>query len=435
MPPDDNSIATVRSTSIAETAQQRRYWVYFLLFCLATINFIDRVVISVDARPIAQEFNLTPVALGYLFSSYLWTYTLCQIPVGIIVDRWNTRGPLAIGVAFWSLATALTGAMGNFWGLLTVRLALGMGESVALPGTSKTTRQWAPVGERGFAFAVPSSGLYFGPAIGSILVAWLTSLLGWRGAFLVAGGIGFVWVAAWLVWYRTPEEATWLSADERRLILSGRAGDAPSHRQSLWTQYGALLKSLTLWGLMLTAGCCVYTQYLFLSWLPNYLQTTRHLSIMGTGLYASLPFAIAFVLSLCIGKISDRLLSADHLRAGKRRVIIATVVVCATPILLIPLVQSLWLIIGIVGISLAGVASAISQGGALLTEMLRDPNKHAKAQSLFVIGGNCFGMTAPIVTGYVIAMAGSYDLGFVIAGALLLVGATCILFTTRKPIV
>src|ERR1700679_2781186 len=105
LPRAEESAAVARVPSAVAALPHRRYWVYFLLFCLATINFIDRVVISIDAQPIAKEFGLSSIALGYLFSSYLWTYTLCQIPVGIIIDRWNTRGPLAIGVAFWSLAT------------------------------------------------------------------------------------------------------------------------------------------------------------------------------------------------------------------------------------------------------------------------------------------------------------------------------------------
>lgn len=433
------SVQTKKPTAVLDvpevvSAQHKRYWIYFLLFCLGMINYIDRIVISVNAQPISKEFGLSTVQLGYLFSSYLWTYALCQIPAGIIIDRWNSRGPLAIGVAIWSGATILTGAMTSFSGLLLTRLGLGMGEATALPGSATTTRQWSPVGERGLAFAAPSSGGYFGPAIGSLFVAWLTGQWGWRAAFYITGTLGFVWVATWLIWYRRPEDAKWLSAEEREKIVANRKGDVVPEQRRLMTQYGTLLTSLSMWGVMLTVGGCVYTQYLFLSWLPSYLQTTRHLSMMNTGVFASIPFAVAFVLSLCMGKISDQVLDAEKLRSGKRRVVIAGLIVCAVPILLIPYIDSLWLILLIVSLSLAGVASAVSQTTALLAELLRDLRSQAKAQSLLVIGGNIFGMIAPIVTGYVISTSKDFALGFVIAGAFLVLSATCVMATTHKPI-
>src|SRR4051812_38301924 len=171
---------------------RRRIWIYTLLFLLAAINYIDRVALSVAAKPISTEFNISPVEMGYLFSSFLWLYLLCLIPMGIVVDRFGTRAVNAWGMAFWSLATVFTGFAWSFGSLLSTRLAMGIGESTTYPAGGRVIREWAPRGERGLATAIFNSGAYAGPAFGALLVAWLIDAFGWRGAFMAAGSIGFV---------------------------------------------------------------------------------------------------------------------------------------------------------------------------------------------------------------------------------------------------
>jgi ACS family glucarate transporter-like MFS transporter len=88
----------------------KRSFVALFLFSLTAINYIDRLALSMAAKPVAQEFHLSPVQLGYLFSSYLWAYVLVSIPMGMIVDRFGARRTAAIGITIWSIATACTGA-------------------------------------------------------------------------------------------------------------------------------------------------------------------------------------------------------------------------------------------------------------------------------------------------------------------------------------
>ena len=68
----------------------RRYWIFLLMFVLATINYVDRIVLSVSSAPIAEEFGISKVELGYLFSSFLWLYVVCLVPIGMIVDKLGT---------------------------------------------------------------------------------------------------------------------------------------------------------------------------------------------------------------------------------------------------------------------------------------------------------------------------------------------------------
>jgi len=388
----------------------------------------------VSAKPIAAEFGLSPVEMGYLFSSFLWLYVICLIPMGIIVDRIGTRMVNAAGIALWSLATVFTGLSTSYGALVASRLVMGIGESTSYPAGNRVIREWMPASERGISMSVFNSGAYFGPAIGSLLIGALVAAAGWRMAFYVCGGIGFIWLALWLLRYRLPEQTNWISAGERAQILRERnAGtDVPKDARAIGVL--GLLRAPALWGIMLTQGCGVYTQYLFLTWLPGYLQSQKSISLLASATLNSVPYFGAVVLGIALGRVSDRLIAGQAASTGRRRLMVAAMMLLASVILLVPLASSVEAILLLITVALTGVSSAISLNFALLNDLLASPADIGSATGMQVFGGNVFGLLAPIVTGYVISSTGNYDLAFVIAGCLLVIGMTSSLFLTRGTI-
>lgn len=412
----------------------RRGWIALFLFALAMINYIDRITLSFAIGPIGKEFALGDVAKGYLFSSFLWTYTIFLIPMGMLVDRFGSKAIAGWGIAIWSIATAATAGAWNFTSLIASRLVMGGGEASSNPAGARIVREWMPAGERGVINAIFNSGSYAGPAICALVAGAIIDSCGWRALFLVAGAIGAIWLLLWLLIFDRPENARWLGAEERTKILAER-GAKTTELNADATPIGLLrlLSTKTLWGLALTQGCNVYSQYLFLTWLPSYLQTTKHLTIMKTGLYTAVPYALAVVLCIAIGRLSDRYLRGAGTATGRRRNVIASAMLVAAVILIAPAVDNIWLILGLITVSLAGIASTTSLNFALLNDLLPNPRDVGKAMGFLVVGGNTFGLCAPIVTGYVIAWTGSYDWAFLIAGILLVVGAASTLTLTRRP--
>jgi MFS family permease len=415
--------------------QRKRLWIALMLFSLAMINYIDRTTLSFAAAPIAEQFDLSPVALGYLFSSFLWTYTLFLIPAGMLVDRFGAKRVAGFGLGLWSMATAATGIAWSFPVLLATRFVMGAGEATSNPAGARVVREWIPASERGVTNAVFNSGSYAGPALCAVVAGPIIAGFGWSALFFAAGIIGVVWLLCWLVWFAPPEEASWLGEEERQLILNERGArkvdfGASAPKTGL---VGLLRRGPTLWGLALTQGCNVYSQYLFLTWMPSYLHDAKGLTIAKTGFYATIPYAIAVVLCIIVGRISDRILKGD-VRGGKRRYMIAFAMLLAAVILFAPWVDSVWVILGLIAISLTGVASTTSLNFAILNDLLKKPQDVGVAMGFLVVGGNIFGLLAPIVTGYVVASTGSYDRAFIIAGALLVVGASSILTLTRQPL-
>ena len=196
----------------------RRGWIYVLTLALVTINYMDRSALGVVAQAVRGEFGLSPVQMGFLFSSFLWSYVICLLPVGIMLDRLSARNINSVGVTLWSLAMAATAGVWSFGTLLVTRLIMGAGEATSIPSCGRIVREWMPAQERGAATVFWSAGSFVGPAIGAIVVAALTSAWGWRAAFIVLAALGLVWLACNLIWFDKPERVSWLSEDERRLF-------------------------------------------------------------------------------------------------------------------------------------------------------------------------------------------------------------------------
>ena len=404
----------------------RRYWVFFLLFLFSAVAYIDRVNMSVAGKPIAHEFGLSPIALGYLFSSFLWAYVLMMLPGGRLIDRWGPHVIASVATAVWSTAQMATGMVGSFAAMLIVRLGLGVGEAPFAPISYSSVRIWSPYTERGTAIAAISCGSTLGLALGAPAVAWLIETLSWRWSFIITGAVGFVWVAVWAALVSTPEKTKWLPPAERDRILAGRdAGITPPSHSGVG--YLGLIRCPAMWGLFISQGCLVYTGYLYISWLPNYLQTARHLSILNSGIYTAIPFLISTVVGVVANWVGDRVLTAEKVHGGSRRYLVALSLLFMSAGLGIPFVQSLAAVITLITIAVSAAHVGPAANGALVADLLRSPGDAGRATAFLVLGGNSFGLLAPIVTGYVVAATGSFNAAFAVAGALALVGAVAAL--------
>src|SRR4029077_16832451 len=232
---------------------RRRYWVFFLLFLFNLIAYVDRVNMSVAGKTIAQELGLSPVALGYLFSSFLWAYVLMMLPGGGLIDRWGAHVIASVATAIWSAAQMATGVASSLATMLLTRLGLGIGEAPFAPVTYRSVRAWTPYTERGTAIGAISAGSSLGLALGAPLVAWLIEVASWRWSFIITGAVGFVWVAVWLTLVSTPEKTRWLHHAERDHLLAGR--DAGTTRRiHSGVGYLGLIRCPAMWGFVHLAG-------------------------------------------------------------------------------------------------------------------------------------------------------------------------------------
>jgi predicted MFS family arabinose efflux permease len=393
----------------AETAisNNRRWGIVALLFAASMINYLDRATISVALPLISVTLSLSPATKGLLLSAFFSSYALMQVPVGWCVDRYNLRWIYSGLFALWSLACGLTGFAGSLGVLLAFRVLLGIGESVYLPGGTKIVSVLFKPQERGLPSGVFDSGTRVGLAIGTPVIAWLIVLFGWRKMFFLVGFSALVWLIPW--WMVFPS----------RLPQAKPGPAAPRSSEAFWDVLKHL-RSRNLIGICLGFFCFDYYWYLLLTWLPDYLVTVRHLTILKAGLYASLPYFVFGISEPIGGWIADRLIRWGWNETRARKGVVTAAFI--TGLLLIPAarVQNAHAAISlVVGASLVGLASgnlfAILQSCA-------PPQEVGVWTGFENFAGNVGGVIAPSATGLLIARTGSYSPGFVLAALVLLTG-------------
>jgi len=416
----------------------KRIWIAIFLFFNLLINYIDRVNLSVAAPAIMKHFHWDAAQMGWIFAAYLWTYTLCLIPTGALADRFGARNVSAIAISLWSAAAMVTGAVTNFSNMILARLGLGIGEATTFPVAGKLIRQWFPATERGIAGAIFHCGGHAAPALALPVVAWLVINCGWRLSFVILGGLGFIWLLFWLLFYQPPEECRWLSEEERHLILTTRdvslVPTASTGKIDLRKVLPVLLRQRSMWGVMLTQGCSTYFNYVFLTWLPTYLVQARGMHLVKAGFVGAIPYLVAVVAVLGLSRLSDRLLTPEGIRLGKRRNFLIGLLLCCTVVMATNFVQSQPGLIVVLSLAMSFNLTCLTLNLILTNDLLEDANLAGTVLAVVAVSSNVFGLFAPIVTGYIVKATGSFAAGFYIQGFLVIAAAAISFTFARKPI-
>jgi ACS family glucarate transporter-like MFS transporter len=195
-----------------------------------------------------------------------------------------------------------------------------------------------------------------------------------------------------------------------------------------------LFRWRSTWGLIGVQICANFTNFLLLTWLPGYLVMARHIDVLHTGLYTACCYLVACMMTIAIGAIADHIIGEDGVKTGKRRVLVAVLLVFSSAMALSPFTDSSAVILVLLTISLACIQSALAMNYALTSDLLRKGQGVGTLTGLLLTFSNGFGIMAPIITGYVVAATKQFDGAFELAAALVLVGAALALTATRKPI-
>ena len=301
-----------------------RWLLVFWLFVLSAVSFLDRVNISIAGASLAEEYHLSQVRLGWVFSAFVLGYALFQTPGGWLVDRLGPRRVLTGGVIWWGVFTALTATLpttiaGAVLFFVLVRFLLGVGESIMYPSTNRFVSQWIPSRERGLASGMIFAGVGAGAGTAPTLVTFVMLHYGWRSSFWLSSGIGLI---AGIVWYLiardTPEQHPSVSPAELSLIRGAqiqpqqtRASSAPPR---VWS---TILSSKSIWAVTLSYFSFGYVAWIFFSWFFIYLSKVRGLDMKSSALYSTIPPLAILIGSILGGVINDALSRSHGKRAGR----------------------------------------------------------------------------------------------------------------------
>ncbi len=189
---------SINDQSMPLKADRRAWGICWLLFASTTLCYMDRQAIALVAVNIKSEFHINNEMFGWVISAFALSYALFQVPAGFLADRFDVRRTYAIAVLAWSIAAIAMGFAPTLLILMLLRAALGVGEAFNWPCALKTTERLLSPADRSLGNGIFNSGAAVGAVLTPLIVPIVAARFGWRVAFAIVGGLGFVWLVAWI---------------------------------------------------------------------------------------------------------------------------------------------------------------------------------------------------------------------------------------------
>ena len=406
----------------------RRWGIAWLLSLGVLVNYFDRVNLSVSQGALRAAFGISPVMFGYLSSAYNWTYAACQLPSGLLLDRFGVKRVGRISTFLWSVASFAAAVSSGIRGFFAARFLLGIGEAPTFPANAKAIGYWFPSAERSLATAIFDAAAKFASAIGVPLIGILLLHFGWRWSFAATGFVSLLYFAVFHCLYRNPSEDEALSAVEREFIARGGAQPEDAVRAARGAPLTYLLRQRKVCGLALGFASYNYTFYLLLTWLPSYFESALHLNLLHSVLFTGVPWLFATFTDLLVGGwLVDTLIQRGWSAVRVRQVVLIGGTTFGLGILGAAHVRTPAAALFWISMSIGGLSAASPVGWSI-------PSLIAPRESVGTLGGivnfcsQLAGIAAPIVTGYIFGSTNSFSGVFVAATIFLLIGIASYVF-------
>ena len=396
----------------SEDAEHRQRWgIAALLSVGILVNYFDRVNLSVSHDALFHAFGISDFAFGLLLGAYNWTYALCQLPSGVLLDKFGVRRVGLVSTFLWSLASFGAAATPGIGGFFAARFLLGVGEAPSFPASAKAVGYWFPPRERSFATGWFDGAAKFASAIGVPIIGLLLLRIGWRLSFAATGVLSLLYFFLFKWIYRDPVRK-W--SDEGITATTRRLG----RRVPL----GYLLTRRKVIGLSIGFGSYNYVFYLLLTWLPVYLARNLHIDLARSFLYTGIPWLFATVTDLFVGGwLVDALVHRGWHASAVRRTVLIVGTTLGLGILGAAGAHTALRAVFWISVSIGGLSAASPVGWSI-------PSLIAPGDSVGSVGGimnfsnQLSGIAAPAVTGYLVGVRHNFKAAFVVAAVYLVIG-------------
>ena len=415
-----SGLSTTGAAAIPAPAEGdgRRWTIIGLLSVGMIIAYVSRSNLSVAlvVPDVLRSFHLSDTDRGALSSAFFWAYAALQVPAGWMVDRYGVKWTYMLCFVFWSLASAGTALVSSVAQLITLRILVGVGESVVAPASYRWIRLNFVERERGLAVGLYMTGTKIGPAIGTPLAAWLIMRHGWRTMFVLVATGGLIWLIPWI------------------LLVKERVGQPLERAEPAAATpvgFGAILASPVTWGTVIATFCYMYFVYFCMTWLPAYFTEKRHLSLSQMGLYTFFSFGGMAIVAALAGWAADLFIGrgGDPVEVRKWFTIAGFGIACTE--LIGAHASSVPVALTFSVISLSGLGLATANYWALTQTLIPAP-AIGRVSGIQNCAGSVAGIAAPIFTGWLKQQTGSYEAPMLACCVFLLVGVFSYLFMVKR---
>lgn len=299
-----------------------RWWVVGLIALATVINYIDRQALPVLWPDIAEDLYPDKTAderkgiYAIITNIFILSYAFGQAIFGKIFDKVGTRIGFTLSIGFWSIATALHAFSKGIITLSIFRSLLGVSEAGNWPGAAKANAEWFPTKERAFAQGLFNSGAAIGGIIAFPTLGILAVYFSWQWIFILVGIVGLLWLIPWLILVKAPpKKHPWITEEERQYILTGQKNQDEDKDGEFDEGYNPsttkMLKHKESWGVIIASAALDPIWWLFIFWIPIYLNEVYGMDVQSIGFYAWVPYVGAM-----LGAWFGGLLAQNRIKTG-----------------------------------------------------------------------------------------------------------------------
>ncbi|WP_339881513.1 MFS transporter [Polaribacter vadi] len=298
-----------------------RWWIITLI-CLATvINYIDRTAFGVMWPEMGKDLGMDESDYAVMLNVFMITYALGKFLSGKLYDIIGTRMGFTVSIVVWSVASIFHAFARGLFSLTLFRALLGLGEAGNWPGAVKSNGEWFPVKQRAIAQGIFNAGASLGSVVAPVLIAYLYGHFGWRTTFIIIGAVGLLWVIPWLFINKTtPESHPWITDEERNLIMNSRieAIKSTENKKEKGLSVAQILKHKESWGVLASRFFIEPIWWLFVGWMPLYLNSEFGFSIEEIGATIWISYLGGMAGSIIGGWYSGKLMETKTVDAARK---------------------------------------------------------------------------------------------------------------------
>ncbi len=402
-----------------------RWWVVGLVLMATTINYIDRQIIGLLKPVLEVEFNWSESDYSRIVTAFSAAYAIGLLTMGRLVDFLGTKRGYAISVIIWSLAGMLHAVARNLTQFITVRVVLGIGEAGNFPAAMKVVSEWFPKKEKALATGIINAGASIGVVFALLITPLILNFYTWKEVFWITGGLGFVWLTLWWIFYEIPSRQKRITEQELELISSGQEQFETQTTQPLpWKK---LLTFPQTWAVVAGKFFIDPIYWFFLFWLPSYFATTFGLDLKKPSLPLMIIYLATTVGAIGGGYISSYLVKKGWTTVKARKSTLLMVALFELMIIGMQFVNDVWVAVTILSLAVA-LHQAWSTNVFTLAADLFPKESVSSVAGLAGMAGAVGGILFPMLVGYLLDsykqvgnLAGGYNLLFSLCGVTYLV--------------
>jgi MFS transporter, ACS family, hexuronate transporter len=362
-----------------------RWTILSLVFFATTVNYLDRVVISLLKGDLEKQFSWTETDYSNLVIVFQTAYALGLLGVGGLIDRLGAKRGYALSLTAWSVVAIATALAKTTFGFAVARGALGLTEAGNFPAAIKTVAEWFPKRERAFATGIFNSGTNVGAILAPLSVPYIAATFGWQWAFIGTGLTGLIWLVLWLRIYAPPTANKHVSAEELALINSDLDEQLPEAAVAEKISWFQLLTFRQTWAFFFGKLLTDPVWWFYLFWLPAFLKAEYGLKGTDVALPVALVYTIASVGSVFGGWLPMQFINGGMPVFQARKTAMLIYAVCAVPVVFAQYLGSINLWLAVLSIGFA--ASAHQAWSANIFTTVSDMFPKRAVASVVGIGG------------------------------------------------